>query len=400
MKTYNNLLKKSLTPEIVKNCMLDAAEGKVRRYEVLRAFSSFDKTYELVVRCATDQTYYPREDNKHVVIDGTNHKERTIEKPMFSPEQILHHVIVESFKEVVLSGLYEQVYGCLPETVKETESGKIVIRKYGPHAAMKKIRKWVQVNRKVYVAELDIHHAYDSVDIPILMRKLKETVKDESWISLVERFISGQNEKKKGLVLGHYTSPWLFNFYLKEFDHYAASQDGIHYLRFADNLFLVGNNKRKVHRAVQNISGYLHQRLAMTLNKSAQVYRFEYMDKAGKIRGRPVNALGFIIHYNRVTLRKVLLKRIRRKAIRISKKDRTTWHDGASMLSRLDWIRATNTYEYYARHIKPRINIKQLKRKVSHHSQLMQSINKERRRIIHDGLEKSKWLSAEQTRRI
>lgn len=394
MKTYQHLLEKSLTPQNVRECMLDAAEGKLKRREVLRAFEHFDKTYDLVTKCARAPNYFPREDNRHVVIDGTNHKERTIEKPMFTPEQILHHVIVEPFKEVLLNGLYEQVYGCLPATIKETESGKYIVRKYGPHAAAQKIRKWVQVGRKIYVAELDIHHAYDSVDLAILMGKLGEVIKDEAWLSLAARFVRGRNRKEKGLVLGHYTSPWFFNFYLKDFDHFAASQEGIQYLRFADNLFLVGTNKRKVHRAVAAIKAHLRDCLKLELNQSAQVYRFEYVDRNGKTRGRAVNALGFIIHHNRMTLRKRLLKRIRRKAIRIKQKQEPTWHDAAAMLSRLAWIRSTNTYGYYMRHIKPNIQTKALKKKVRAHSRAMQGIYKERRKIIHDGLEKSKRLAA------
>lgn len=394
MKTYHHLFEKSLTPQNVRKCMLDAAEGKLKRREVLRAFEHFDKTYDLVTKCARAPNYYPREDNKHVVIDGTNHKERTIEKPMFAPEQILHHVIIEPFKAVLLSGLYEQVYGCLPATIKEAESGKYVIRKYGPHAAAKKLRKRVQVGRKIYVAELDIHHAYDSVDLAILMDKLGEVIKDEAWLSLAERFVRGRTHKEKGLVLGHYTSPWFFNFYLKYFDHFAASQEGIQYLRFADNLFLVGTNKRKVHRAVAAIKAHLRDCLKLELNQSAQVYRFEYVDRNGKTRGRAVNALGFIIHHNRMTLRKRLLKSIRRKAIRIKQKQEPTWHDAATMLSRLAWVRCTDTYGYYMRHIKPNIQTKALKKKVRAHSRAMQGIYEERRKIIHDGLEKSKRLAA------
>lgn len=401
MKTYRDLLEKSLTPQNVRKCMLDAAEGKLKRREILRAFEHFDKTYGIVTKCARTPNYFPREDNKHVVIDGTNHKERTIEKPMFAPEQILHHVIVEPFKEVLLSGLYEQVYGCLPATaVKETEGGKYVVRKYGPHAAAQKIRKWVQVGRKIYVAELDIHHAYDSVDLEILMGKLRKVIKDEAWLSLAERFVSGRNHKEKGLVLGHYTSPWFFNFYLKEFDHFAAGQEGIQYLRFADNLFLVGANKRKVHRAVDRITIYLRNCLKLELNRSAQVYRFEYVDRNGKTRGRAVNALGFAVHYNRMTLRKRLLKGIRKKAMRIKRKREPTWHDAAAMLSRLAWIRCTDTYGYYMKHIKPNIQTKTLKKKVRAHSRAMQGVYKERRKIINDGLEKSKWLSANKTGRI
>lgn len=393
MKTYNNLLEKSLTPQMVMKCMLDAADGKMHRYEILKTFQQFDNTYDLVLQCARDPKYYPREDNKHQVVDGTNHKIRTIEKPMFCPEQILHHVIVEPFKDVLMNGLYEQVYGCIPATITEDQEGNIHLKKYGPHAAAKKLTKWVQVKTKVYVAELDIHHAYDSVDLEILMNQLEEIVKDSAWLTLVDHFIRGKENKKKGLVLGHYTSPWLFNFYLKRFDHYAASLDGIQYLRFADNLFLVGRNKRKVHRAVYDIATYLRQNLRLELNKSAQVYRFEYVDRYRKTRGRAVNALGFVIHHNRVTLRKRLLKGIRRKANHTSKKDRVTWHDGASMISSLGFIHKTDTYKYYKEHIKPKINIKQLKQKVRNYNLHMQYVYKERRKIINDGLEKSKWLS-------
>lgn len=399
MKTYGNLLSKVLNPETVKKCMLDAAKGKLARREVLKTFEHFDETYDLVVKCAKDPNYYPREDNKHTIIDGANQKERTIDKPLFCPEQILHHLIVEPFKEALTSGLYEQVYGCLPASYYDDGHGQIRKRTYGPHAAARKLKKWVQVNAKIYVAELDVHHAYDSVDLQILMRMLRKVTKDEAWLRLVEHFLIGKEGKEKGLVLGHYTSPWFFNFYLKEFDHFVAAQ-GVQYLRFADNLFMVSPNKRKLRKAVNVSSLYLRQNLHLTLNRSAQIYRFEYVDKTGKVRGRAVNALGFVIHHNRMTLRKRLLKSIRQKAIRIKKKDRPTWHDGASMLSKLSWIRATDTYTYYRNHIQERIHIKDLKQKVRAHSREMQEIYFQRRRIIHDGLERSHRLSDGEAQRI
>ena len=392
MKTYGNLLSKVLNPETVKKCMLDAAQGKLARKEVLKTFEHFDDTYDLVVKCAQDPNYYPREDNKHTIIDGAKQKVRVIDKPLFCPEQILHHLIVEPFKEVLTNGLYEQAYGCLPKSYYDDGHGHIRKRTYGPHAAAKKLTKWVQVNTKIYVAELDVHHAYDSVDLQVLMGKLRKVITDEAWLRLTEHFLIGKEGKEKGLVLGHYTSPWFFNFYLKEFDHFAAAQ-GVQYLRFADNLFLVSRNKRKLRKVVNISSLYLRNNLHLTLNTSAQIYRFEYVDKTGKVRGRAVNALGFIIHHNRVTLRKQLLKSIRRKAIRIEKKEKPTWHDGAAMLSKLSWIRASDTHTYYQNHIQGRIDIKSLKQKVRAHIRSMLAIYQERRRIIHDGLERSHRLS-------
>lgn len=400
MKTYKHLFEQMLTPEAVKRAALDAAEDKLRRPEVLRALVQFDRTYDHVIACAQDPAWEPCEDNRHEIIDGANHKQREIEKPMFCPEQILHHMIVEPFKPVLLNGLYEQVYGCLPPSVRRTKDGKTIVRKYGPHAAIHQLKKWVQTGEKVYVAETDVRHAYGSVRISKLAAQMRAVILDERWLQLTYKFLhyvpgEAESEERCGLVLGHYTSPWFFNFYLKEFDHFAASRDGVRYLRFADNIFLVGNNKRKVHRALREIREYLNRELFLDLNGSTQVYRFEYQDRrTGRIRGRAVNALGAVIHHNRVTLRKSILMRMRRKAHRIAKKQLVTWHDGASMLSRLSWIRHTDTFTYYLTHIKPLISTRQLKSKVRAHSRLTQPITQERRRVIYDALERSARLAA------
>lgn len=337
----------------------------------------------------------PREDNVHTITDGTNYKVREIEKPMFCPEQILHHLLMEPFQPIVMHGLYEQVYGCMPRTYQKTADGKVIVRKYGPHAAIHQLKKWVQVDKKIYVAELDVYHAYDSVDIMILMQELRRVIKDEQWLGLIGRFLHAGETGRKGLKLGHYTSPWLFNFYLKRFDHFAATLDGVRYLRFADNLFLAGSNKRKMHRAVGAIRAYLHDNLKLELNRSAQVYRFEYADKSGKVRGRAVNALGAVIHYNRVTLRKQILRGMRRKAIRIDRKQKATWYDAASIFSRIAWVRHTDTYGYYQRHIKPHINTRQLKQKLRNYSRASYPAAEARRQIIYDGLDKSARLAGE-----
>lgn len=395
-----------LSPEMVAKCALDAAIGKLRRKEVMSAFRHFDNTYDHVIACANNPDYVPCEDNTHEIIDGANHKSREIEKPKFVPEQILHHMIVEPFKKVLMDGLYEQTYGCLPPTVRKDKNGKTTIRKYGPHAAIRQLTKWIQTGKKTYVAEADVHHAYGSVHIPTLVAQMRRVIRDKDWLRLACQFLHYKENDPKcadlcGLILGHYTSPWFFNFYLKKFDHFAAALPGVKYLRFADNFFLVGTNKRKVHNAVKAIRKYLAKELQLELNGSTQVYRFEYVTKDGQIRGRAVNALGAVIHCNRVTLRKSILMRMRRKAIRIGKKKgEMTWHDASSMIARLSWVRWTDIYGYYSRNVKPFITAKRLKAKVRMHSKKIRNIIEDRRRIIYDGLENSSRLTGSYADRV
>ena len=404
MKTYRHLYRDMLNPEVVSRCALDAADGKISRPEVVKFFKDFDKSYDYIIKCIKNPDYNPNEKNTHSIIDGAHHKQRVIEKPRFCPEQVLHHMIVYGFKPVVLNGLYEQIYGCLPQQVIKSANveDKLIIRKYGVHAAVHQLTKWLQIKSKLYVCEADIHHAYPSVHIATLVRMLQEVIKDDDWLKLVYKFLhynpdDPESENVYGLVLGHYTSPWFFNFYLKKFDHYMAAMQDVKYLRFADNIFLIGPNKRKVHRAKDAMIEYLRTNLRLELNKSLQVFRFEWYDtKTEKVRGRAVNALGSVIHYNRVTARKSTLQRMRRKANRINKKqanNTVSWHDAASMLARLPLVRHTNTYKYYEKNIKSKIKIPKLKQNIKDYTKATKGKSLKERTIIHDGLAKSTKLN-------
>lgn len=112
-----------------------------------------------------------------------------------------------------------------------------------------------------------------------------------------------------------------------------------------------------------------------------QVFRFEYPDRKAppvidkktgkekpKTRGRALDFMGFVFHYNRTTLRKSILKRATKKAHRIAKKEKVNWYDASAMLASMGWFTHTDTYGFYEDHIKPYVNIKQLKKKVSKHS--------------------------------
>lgn len=423
MKTYDGLFKYMLSPTVVWNCMMDAAEGKLNRPEVQKAIKNFDQTYELVVKCATDPNYRPCEDNVHEIIDGSNNKPRKIEKPKFCPEQILHHMIVEPFKPILTRMIYSEVYGCLPEKVVDLSEGKKLLRKYGPHAAVKRIEKWVRKDGgdKLYICEADIHHAYASVNIPALMAALDRIIDDPEWLRLVGEFLHYNPETKEstdeGLVLGHYTSPWFFNFYLSVLDYRMVLREPreekkrkskrttFHYLRYADNIFMISSNKKYLHAKLKDMKEYLHDTLGMELNSSTQIYRFEHPDldenknvihlKNGKRKmvGRAVNLLGFVLHYDRLGSRKSCLKRMRRKANKVRQKDNPTWHDAYSMCSRMAMIRFCDAKQYANKYIKPGINFKHLKSKIRQHQKMMGPAMEERRRVIHDGLENSEWLT-------
>lgn len=101
-------------------------------------------------------------------------------------------------------------------------------------------------------------------------------------------------------------------------------------------MWLIGSNKHSLHKAVDAITQYLESELHLYLNNSWQVFQFEYYNiKKGKICGGYINALGTVIHADKLTIRKIILLRTSRKVYKIYKKDVISWHDATSALSRL-----------------------------------------------------------------
>ena len=403
IKTYKHLYEEMFDPLVVANCMLNAARRKLNRSTVEHFLLEFDSTYENIIKIMKDPSYIPNEKNIHHIIDGSHHKKRTIEKPPYFPEQIIHHLLMHGFKHIVINGLYEQTYGCIPQQTYLDENGEVIrVRKFGLLEASKTLKRWVQVGKKIYVCEADVHHAYDSVHIHTLVNMLQEVIKDDKWLNLMYKFLHYHPDDydQRGLVLGHYTSPWLFNFYLKKFDHYMATQQEVKYLRFADNFYIVGCSKRRVQAAFKNARQYLEEQLKLELNNSSQVYRFEYkkfdpITNKEKYYGRAVNALGLVIHCNKVGLRKSILHKMRNKAIKIHYKHKITWHDGSSMFASLKWLNYADCDNYFMDyiypHLKSRLSI--LQKLADKHTQKIMKIIERKRRKIYDHLENSKWIA-------
>ena len=105
------------------------------------------------------------------------------------------------------------------------------------------------------------------------------------------------------------------------------------------------------------------------------------LDKDGKqvTKGRMLDFMGFQFHHDRTTIRKSNIEAARRKANHISKQSKISWYNASVMLSYMGLFKHTDTYNYYIDYIKPKINVKKLKRIVSKHS---------RKENEHDRLEK------------
>ena len=154
---------------------------------------------------------------------------------------------------------------------------------------------------------------------------------------------------------------------------------------------VLGKSKKKLHKIHAAIETYLNDNLDLEIKGDWQVFRFEYpvfdkggnpvLDKDGKqvTKGRMLDFMGFQFHHDRTTIRKSNIEAARRKANHISKQSKISWYNASVMLSYMGLFKHTDTYNYYIDYIKPKINVKKLKRIVSKHS---------RKENEHDRLEK------------
>ncbi len=351
MKSYNGLYAAMMEPEEIRASIREATKHKTNRPPVRRALSNLDEK-AAEIKAKVEAGWAPPHHEPQKCQDGSHKKLRLIQKPRWDNEQIIHHMLMRQFAPIVTRSLYRYACGSIP--------GR------GTHYALRAMKRWRNEykGKKFYVAELDIRHFYDTVDTETLKAMLSKSIRDKQFLSILFRVIDGAGP---GLPKGFYTSPWLAHYLLTPLDyHVVQALRPDHYLRYMDNMFFFARNKKELHAMVQEVGRYLEEELHMELKGDWQVYRFEGENRrAGKVTGRAINCLGFVVHRNRVTLRKTILKRIRAKANRMSRSRRCRRMDAAAILSYMGYFDHSNTYGYYLRHIKPKVSVQYCKRRIS-----------------------------------
>lgn len=351
MKTYKNLYEQYISDENIRLAIKNVCKHKLKRKRFRELHDNPDKYIPWIRKQAIGFHNDPH--IPVVIYDGIQRKKRTIIVPSFR-EQIIHHMIVNVLKPIFMTPMYELSYGSIPNR--------------GAHKAMKNIKKHISKGKDIkYCLKMDIRRYFDSVPHDVVKAKLKSQIKDHRFLEILFEVIDVTD---KGLPLGFYTSQWLANWYLTGLDHYIKESLGAKiYHRYMDDMTIFGSAKKTLHKMRKAISEYLKS-LGLVLKSNYQVFRFHFI-KNGKDKGRFLDFMGFRFYRNRVTLRRSIYTKACRKARKLFKKtkkgNKVTIFEIRQMLSYLGWISATDTYNAYVENIKPYINIRSLKRRISKH---------------------------------
>lgn len=340
MKTFKFIFEKVVTLENLAEAIKKSSSGKRHRPEVQKVLANPDQHIKIIQELLINNKFVPCKPIERTIKDGSSRKTRTITKIKYFPDQIIHWALMIQLKPIFMMGAYKYSCGSIP--------GR------GIHYGKKALSKWLKDEKNSkYVAKLDIKKFYPSIDHDKMKATLRTRIKDPKILNVLDSII---NSYDNGLPIGFLTSQWFANFFLQKLDHFIKQGLKIkYYIRYMDDMVLLGSNKRKLHKHIKSISELLNSE-KLIMKNNWQVFR---------IACRDIDFMGFRFYRDKIIIRKNLMLRISRRANRIKKIKRITFHDAASMVSYMGWIKHSDSHKFYLNRIKKFVCIGRLKKIIS-----------------------------------
>lgn len=345
MKTYNHLWEQFISEENIKLAIKNVCLHKTKRPRFKHLKENPDKYIDWIRREVED--FHNDEHTPIEIYDGIQRKKRIIIVPTFR-EQIIHHMVVNILKPIIMKSLIFHTYGSIP--------GR------GSHLAKKKIAKAIRKDTDIkYCLKMDIKKYFSSIPHDKLKELYSNKIKDKKFLALLYEIT---DVNSKGLPLGFYTSQWISNWYLSNLDHFIKERlHAKHYYRYMDDMVILGHSKTNLHLIRLIICAELAF-IGLYMKHNWQVFEFDYAIN-GRHYGRDLDFMGFRFFIDRISIRRNIYYKICRKARRLHKKESITVHDARQMLSYNGWFKHTDSFRVYTDNILPFVSMRRLKKIVS-----------------------------------
>jgi hypothetical protein len=346
MKRYGYLYPKIVDIQTIKTAMSKASLGKRNRKHVKEILDCMDYYADQIQKMLIEKTYVPSPYTVKRIYDGAHKKERVIYKPRFYPDQIIHWALMLALEPVMMRGMYAHTCGSVPG--RGTTYGQVVLRK-----ALDLDYKGTK-----YCLKMDIEKFYPSIDQSVLKKMFRRVIKDKECLWLIDTIIESTDS---GLPIGNYTSQWFSNFFLQDLDHFIKEKLGVkHYIRYVDDLVILGGNKRKLHQVRIEIEKYLAGK-NLKMKRNWQVFL---------VSKRFIDFLGLKFYRDKTTLRKANSLRIRRRMTKISKKKTMGYLDACAIVSYWGWIKRSDSFKFYKKYVSGKISLEQAKGVIRHYAKI------------------------------
>lgn len=237
-------------------------------------------------------------------------KERLVFRLPYFPDRIAHHAVMNILEPIFRSCFTADTYSCI--------KGK------GIHGATRALRGYLKdVAQTQYCLKLDIKKFYPNIDHDILKALLRRKFKDQDLLWLLDEIIDSAD----GIPIGNYLSQYFANFYLSGFDHWIKEQKRVpYYLRYADDIVIIGPDKAYLHQLLADIRAYLSDNLNLEVKRTYQIF---------PVKARGIDFVGYVFYHTHTLLRKSIKKNFARMIARRN--------NPASIASYNGWAKHANT---------------------------------------------------------
>lgn len=350
-KRIGCLYERMLDLELIKTIIISGSKGKRKRRDVKEVLSDVDGYAEKVLFLLANDLYIPTIPRKIHIFDNSCQKERNIKVVHYYPDGIIQQLAVHTMKRVIMRGMYHWSCASIPGRGNKRAANYV-------KRALKDDPRGTK-----YCGKFDIHHYYPSVNRRKILEALRRKIKDERFLKLIEAIIN--SDPDTGLSIGFYLNQWLANYFLEPLDHFICTLDGVkYYVRNMDDMVIMGPNKKKLHKAREQISRYLETILGLKLKDNWQVF---------PVDSRGIDFVGYKFFHHKTILRRRNFRKLRRNV-------RTAWkflstgrkipvHVAAGLLSRTGQLKHCNGHTIHKRYITP-IGEEYLKKIVREHALL------------------------------
>lgn len=237
-----------------------------------------------------NQTYKPKPLKTFIIRDP---KTRKISKSAFR-DRVVHHALCDIIEPIFEKSFIYDSYA--------NRKGK------GTLEAIKRFdyfKKKVSENntKTCFVLKADIKHYFEEVNHKILLNIVRDKIKDEKFMELINKILKNYKAKTegKGMPLGNLTSQFFANVYLNELDYFVKSElKAKFYIRYVDDFVILDKNKEKLWDYKTKINKFLQNKLKIELHPDkSKILCLE----------NGVNFLGLRIFYHHKLVKKTNLRK-------------------------------------------------------------------------------------------
>ena len=144
--------------------------------------------------------------------------------------------------------------------------------KRNAHKAIERAKKYCEEGY-TYAVDLDLEKYFDTVNHDLLIKMVRETVKDETVIGLIRKFLKSGvmadglvSQTEQGTPQGGNLSPLLSNIYLTKFDRMLEKR-GHKFVRYADDCNIYVKSLRAAERVMEWCIKFLEGKLKLKVNQ-------------------------------------------------------------------------------------------------------------------------------------